>query len=433
MEKISENNEGKGVNLRSEPTGTASKLKVHKPAVNPKRIIVVALIVLIALANTACIPGFFTLKPKPPHEEVVAALKKVNDLKQQEYEAEFNFDIRSENPNLQTIYNIFSQCVFNVNTKLDKENKRCQVYWNIFYKDTDCGNFAFYGDFERLTLQSVFLGPKTFYFELKDLNRLAQEHFGLQLRIEDYLPVLFEIDEKTRREIETAIWDFYTKYYQDKITAGDQAVKLSVIENNREKKITCKELLLQMDQSAFEETSELFRIMLANPALRTLIKDKITQLLSIAQQNGDLATWPITAEEILAFRDQLDATLDQLLAGMLTGFTAAKTEIPQFFAFNGKILIDRKGFWRQMTASHTMQMTEAKTGEEVLFKVALKQSLINPGQKLTFSPFPAAEAINVGRLSAQEWKNLSQEISRNFLGQFSSNPLFQDLISLFIQ
>jgi len=78
-------------------------------------------------------------------------------------------------------------------------------------------------------------------------------------------------------------------------------------------------------------------------------------------------------------------------------------------------------------------MTEAKTGEEILFKVAMKQSLINPGQKLTFSPFPAAEAINAGRLSAQEWKNLSQEISRNFLGQFSSNPLFQDLISLFIQ
>jgi hypothetical protein len=35
---------------------------------------------MIALANTACIPGFFTFKPKPPHEEMVAALKKVNDL-----------------------------------------------------------------------------------------------------------------------------------------------------------------------------------------------------------------------------------------------------------------------------------------------------------------------------------------------------------------
>ena len=124
-----------------------------------------------------------------------------------------------------------------------------------------------YCDLEKISAQSVFLGPRIFYFEWKDLQPIVQKHFDLQFQITDYFPLLLETDEKTWEEVELAFYDFYADYYQDKITAGDKQVKLAVIENDQEKTITCKELLLQMDSAAFspEEISRLLQGIFSNP------------------------------------------------------------------------------------------------------------------------------------------------------------------------
>ena len=101
-----------------------------------------------------------------------------------------------------------------------------------------------------------------------------------------------------------------------------------------------------MDSAAFspEEMSRLLQGIFGNPAVRTLIKDKITQFITIAKNNGDLATWPITEEDLIAFRDNIDDQIDHFLTQIVTVLadTPTTTSPTSFTRMDGKILIDQK-------------------------------------------------------------------------------------------
>lgn len=414
----------------AKPTGINPKLTIpYKTAKKRGLLININLVTIICLVLVASLTGCV---PKAPHEQMIAALKKVNDLEYQELATKVSMGLQSDNAENQRIYQVISQISYELTTKFDKKDRRFLFDCNLLYKGENCGNLALYCDMEKITVQSVFLGPKSFYFEWKDLQKLAQDYFDLQIQITDYLPLLFETDEKTREQVEMAIFDFYTDYFRDKITVSKERVKLSVIENNQEKNITCKELVHHMDNDDFspEEVSRLLQGIFGNPAIRTLIKDKITQFITIAKNNGDLATWPVSEEQLIAFRDNIDAQIDHFLTLMVTGMVQTGTKIPPTSFGEIKIRIDQKGLWRNMITNQTMEITDPNTGELIQYKMMIEQNLINPGQVPTFPDFLPTEAINVGQISAAEWEVLVEEISVNLSTQVMLNPLFQDIIQL---
>ncbi|MBA2132657.1 hypothetical protein [Capillibacterium thermochitinicola] len=390
-----------------------------------------ALAVMIGLLLVTSLTGCV---PKAPHEHFIAALKLVNDLDYQEFVTKAAVRIQSDNPEYQKFYEIFNQVTFEITTKLDKVDRRFLFDLNLLYKGGNCGNLTFYCDLEKITAQSVFLGPKTFYINWNDLQQLIHKYFGFQVQITDYFPLLLETDEKTWEQVELAVYDFYTEYYRDKITAGDKQVKLSVMENGQEKIVPCKELILQMDQDdfAFEEMNRMLQGILGNPAVRTLVKDKITQFITIAKNNGDLATWPITEEQIIAFRDNLDLKIDHLLARMTAAIVQIETATPptSFTKMDGKIYLDRKGLWRSMVAEQTMDITDPNTGEVSRSTIMVEQSLINPGQKPAFPELLPATTVNVGQISADEWATIAEDVSINFFTQVMLNPLIRDIVQL---
>lgn len=390
-----------------------------------------ALAVMIGLLLVTSLTGCV---PKAPHEHFIAALKLVNDLDYQEFVTKAAVRIQSDNPEYQKFYEIFNQVTFEITTKLDKVDRRFLFDLSLLYKGGNCGNLTFYCDLEKITAQSVFLGPKTFYINWNDLQQLIHKYFGFQVQITDYFPLLLETDEKTWEQVELAVYDFYAEYYRDKITAGDKQVKLSVMENGQEKIVPCKELILQMDQDdfAFEEMNRMLQGILGNPAVRTLVKDKITQFITIAKNNGDLATWPITEEQIIAFRDNLDLKIDHLLARMTAAIVQIETATPptSFTKMDGKIYLDRKGLWRSMVAEQTMDITDPNTGEVSRSTIMVEQSLINPGQKPAFPELLPATTVNVGQISADEWATIAEDVSINFFTQVMLNPLIRDIVQL---
>lgn len=417
---------------------------MNKPAgVNPKRTVtmnitekkvtllklalVAIILLLLATAMTGCVP-------KAPYEHWVAALKKVNDLDYQEFVAKASMHFQTDDPEVQKIFQILNQVSFELTMKLDKEDHRLLFAFNLLYKGLDCGNLVLYCDLEKIVAKSVFLGPRSFCFEWKDLQPLVQNYFDVQFQITDYFPLLLETDEKTWEQVELAIYDFYAEYYRDKITAGDKQVKLAVIENDQEKTITCKELVLQMGNDDFspEEISRLLQGFFAKPAIRTLIKEKITQFITIAKNNGDLATWPLTEEELIAFCDHADDQIDHFLAETVTAIVQAvmATSPTSLTEMEGKIYIDQKGLWRNMLTDQTKYFTDPYTGEVSQFTMRIEQKLNNPGQKPTFPEFLPWATINVGQTSAEEWATLGQEIYLSLFAQIMVNPLFQDIMQL---
>lgn len=395
--------------------------------INPKLTVLVIIGLLLAAALTGCVP-------RAPHEQLVAAIKKVNDLEYQEMAAKASMSLQSDNAENQKIYELISKISFEVVLKLDKKDHRYFLAFDLLYKGVNCGNLALYCDTEKITAQSVFFGPKTFCFEWKDLQRLAQDYLGLQVQITDYLPLLFETDQKTRKQVEKALYDFYADYFRDKITAGNKRVELSVIENDQEKSITCQELIMQMDNDDFspEEIGRFLQGILGNSAVRSLIKEKITQFITIAKNNGDLATWPVTEEELIAFRDNIDTQIDHFQALLASTAVQAGTAAVEtsFTEMNGKIRIDKKGLWRNMLTTQTMAYTVPYTGEKIEYKMTIEQNLVNPGQKPAFPEYLPGEVINVGQTSSVEWEAIAEEISTNIFTQLLFNPLFQDIAQL---
>lgn len=418
----------------SKPTGLTPKRTIPKSTTEKRRTMgKLAMVAIIGLLLVTTLTG---CTPKAPHEQWVAAMKKVNDLDYQEYVATISFDIQSDNLEKQEFYQIFNQITFELNLKLDKEDHRFLFDFDLLYKGVNCGNLTLYCDLEKITAQSLFLGPKTFYFEWKDLQPLIEKYLGIQFQITDYFPLLLETDEELWKQVELAIYDFYAEFYQDKISAGDKQVKLAVIENNAEKTITCKELIMQLDNDDLspEEINRLLQGLFANPAVRNLIKDKITQFITIAKNNGDLTTWPISEEELIAFRDSVDDKIEQWLTWMSALIaqaesTASPTSVKEVTS-KSTIRIDQKGLWRNMSTEQAMNFTDPYTGEVIQSTMWMEQNLINPGQKLVFPDFSPVGAVNLGQTSDEEWETLGNEIYLNLFAQVMVNPLFQDFIQL---
>jgi hypothetical protein len=153
---------------------------------------------MLVTSLTGCVP-------KAPHEQMIAAMKKVNDLEYQELAAKASIILQSDNPENQKLYELINELSYEIILKLDKKDHRYFFGFNLLYKGVNCGNLALYCDMEKITAQSVFLGQRTFYFEWRDLQRLAQDFFDLQFQINDYLPLLFETDEKTWEQVEMAV------------------------------------------------------------------------------------------------------------------------------------------------------------------------------------------------------------------------------------
>ena len=191
---------------------------------------------------------------------------------------------------------------------------------------------------------------------------------------------------------------------------------------------------LDNDDLSPEEINRLLQGLFANPAVRNLIKDKITQFITIAKNNGDLTTWPISEEELIAFRDSVDDKIEQWLTWMSALIaqaesTASPTSVKEVTS-KSTIRIDQKGLWRNMSTEQAMNFTDPYTGEVIQSTRWMEQNLINPGQKPVFPDFSPVGAVNLGQTSDEEWETLGNEIYLNLFAQVMVNPLFQDFIQL---
>jgi hypothetical protein len=390
----------------------------------------ILLLVLAFFMVTAT--GCFGLLPKAPHEEVIAAAKKTDNLREMDYTANLSFQIKSEDPQLATFVQIFNEISIPLRVKVDKNEKRGQLAFGINYKGKDCGNLLLYTDRELISAQSNFLGTKTFFFAWNDLQPLIQDNFGWQVQFTDYFPLLFETKRKTSRQAKAALYDLYTEFYAAHLTAGQKKVDLTITDGKQEETLVCKEIILEMgyEDLGLEASNRYFRALLENEAIISLLKEKITQLVTIAQNNGDLATWPLTEEELLYFRDNIDLCLDELADTLFPEEQLTQAVLQPQMSLQGAFHIDRRGLIRNIALTQVMEYSDLASAEPFSAEIYMDINLLNPKQALTFIDFSEAEMVDVGKLSAEEGAEIGEELLMNLVAQLMVNPLIQDILQL---
>ncbi|NLZ43952.1 MAG: hypothetical protein GX894_03760 [Clostridia bacterium] len=374
-------------------------------------------------------------KPRTPSEELIMAMKKTYDYKTLEVNSSLNLEIQIEAPEAEKIQQILNNITLQAFQKSDEKNLRYQMDLKLLYKGQNCGSLTLYADLEKLVLQSPFLSPRPFFLSWKDFPALTSQYLdGVQVCIADYFPLLFDEKLSTIKKLEEAIYPAYADFLAGKVRKNPKKTSVTLVEKKGKTTYSCREYIvtLKNDETLQEDYKKFFIAILENTTIRNLLREKITAIIEIAKNNGDLATWPWTEEEIQEFAANLDTNLDQLVE-FITG------EYPQLTApapgsqmeVKYRINVDESGIIRAMVMDQTMGIPEAPVaGSEPVVKVFVETQMLNFGEEPEFMEFNPAGAFDAGRAPEEDWEAMIEEIKINFFVQLYLNPLFQELSDL---
>ena len=375
-------------------------------------------------------------KPRTPAEELIAAMKKSSDFDTFEIagSSSLNMEFQSGDPQDQTINQLLSNITLDLLQKCDKKTLRYQLDLKLLYKGENCGTLTLYADLEKIILQTPFLGPKQFFFSWEDSPALTTQYLnGIQIHIADYLPLIFDEGLATFKQIQEAAYPAYAKFLAERVTVSPEKTRITLTEKGEEKTYTCKEYILRYkyDETLQKDYSEFFVAILENETVRGLLKERIASFVEIAKNNGDLATWEWSEEEIMAFSGELDANLDQLVETLVeqymslsTSSSAGQIEMDQ------RISVDNSGLIRASVANQTIQLKEENAGLNAMVSTSMEMQWLNFGEELTFIELDPAKAFDAGKASEEEWAAIIEEVKINFLGQLLINPLFHEIMNL---
>lgn len=398
-------------------------------------LVLICLVLVAGIVAAGFFTGIFRMEPKTPCEEIIAASQKLYEFTTIEASANINYYIMTDDPEMTAVNEILNNVTINLLEKIDQKENRFQLDLNLLYKGLNCGNLLLYFDMEKAAIQSQFLGQKTICFEWTDSAAVTSEFLdGMQIHLEDYLPILIDEDHGALQQIQTASYEIFAEQFGESIKTNPEKVNITLMEDGKEKTYACKEYLLNLNNAtgSQEISQEYLLAILEHEAIRSLFKEKISEFIEVAKNNGDMDTWPVTEEEIRSFTDNLDEHWNVLTASIMDQFAlmnADATETSQMES-EFKLRIDKSGIYRNLNLDQSMQMVDEATGLPINIKAIVEMNLINLGKKLAFAEIDMNEAFNAGKASEAEWSTLGEEVTMNALGQIMINPLFQDIMKI---
>jgi hypothetical protein len=373
-------------------------------------------------------------KPRTPSEELIAAMKKTYDHETLELNASFSLEIQTGVPEAEMIRQILNNITLHLCQKTDEKDLRYQMDLGLLYKGQNCGSLTLYADMEKIVLQSPFLGPKPFFFMWEDSPALTSQYLdGIQVSIADYLPLLFDKDRSTFKQLEEAVYPAYSDFLAGKVTKNPKKTPVTLTEKKGQTTYSCKEYIMALknDEKLQEDYIKFYTAILENKTIRNLLKEKVAAFVDIAENNGDLATWPWTEEEVREFAADLDTHLDRLVELFAGEYAPLAASASGGQEINYRISVDESGIIRAMVIDQTMPIPEAPLGSvEPAVKVFSEMQVVNIGEELDFMEFNPVFAFDAGKASEEDWEDMIEEIKINFFIQLYINPLFQELANI---
>ena len=412
-----------------------SGLKVtgNRPKKTPLFMAIAALLLVVAMVLSGC-------QPKTHSEEVIAAVKKTFDYETIESSANLSFNLAYEtvNPTEQAFSELFNNISLHLLQKFDQKDLRYQLDFNLFYKGLNCGSFTLYADMEKVVFQSPFLYHKPFCFNWEDSPAFTSKYLnGIQIHSADYLRLIFDENLTTFKRLQEVYYAAYADFLAERVTVNKEKVHVTLAEKDEKKTFTCQEYILDLDynETFVQDYQKFISAILKNETLLTILKEKIGEFVELAKNNGDLATWPWTENEIRDFAENLDTYLNQLLEVVMENIILSvdtSTSLNQIES-DYRIRIDESGLIRNMAINQNQHYIKEEAAISPLsINITMNFDLFNYGEQLAFTEFDPAGAFDLGKASETEWTTVREYIMMKAIEQIMVNPLLQDFIALFM-
>jgi len=381
--------------------------------------------IAVTLVIVGALVGLFfgVIKPliagSTPVNKTLTAVGKLND-----YDAiDMTTKIKLKADGMQGA--IFDDLAFVINTKGNQKSKTGSFDIGVTFKDSSIATINAYYDEKVVILRSEELFEDTLYVNIEDLKDLLEE-----ANLEDIAGSANSINTEAYKKFGEdlvkdknfkAVQDNYEKFLKKNLNdfiKSKGKVDVKVVEGGKEKTIKCEELTLTVNKEFVSKVVlGLAKEVSEDKNLKALVKEKLPELIDLANENGVLEAANFDMDEYEEFMENFDKNWDDAMKELksnLEGNTVKENIEKMNFNYEVGLKIDDKNRLRQFVFDIDMgNMGNAITTSQSKLGISI-EGTFNAFDKDVVINKPSIDgAVNLAEMDEMEMISLIGEIQEN--------------------
>ncbi|MDP4089492.1 MAG: zinc ribbon domain-containing protein [Bacillota bacterium] len=320
----------------------------------PVFVAILAVVLVIALLTGSYFTfGKQLLAKKDPVNKTINSVTNIKDATAVDSETVIKVKLNGASGDNVLVKSLAEDMAVKVNSKYNKDKSQADIKFAFVMKDQSLADIDMYVDQDIVVISSEGLLDKPLYFNMKDIQKLAEEQ-GQDVpsfNYKDYEPLLKNLDKSSNYK---AMSSDYRKFFEDvlkEFTKKTGTVDVKVVENGKERTIKCDESTITIDENFIKKVVVgLLDKASTDKNLKALIKEKADEFYKVAEKNGDLEKFGITADSYKEAMSQFDSSWDEAMTQLKDNMGQVEDQLSSLkFNSTAKFKVDSDNRLRQVT------------------------------------------------------------------------------------
>ena len=306
-------------------------------------------------------------------------------------------------------------------TKIMSSKSLSQNYYdiNITYKKSQFIAMKLFVDKEGIVVSCPKLYKKNIFINWKDINKLQDknpESSNVAINFDNYQSVLKLDNSKYYKDVSKKYLDSISQKLDPKITKKNSEDVDYVDVNGKNKTAVCDELDMNMTSSELNDiVKDLVLQASSDPNVKSLIKDKVKEFISVVDKNNDYSKWNFTKDDAKKFWDDFDNNYDEGVSNIKDGTENMDSQEKDISSeLNFKFKIDSDNRLKEMDYKATVKSTD-EDFKGFSFSINQTTKIDSSNSKITIGKLSKSGAEDLYKLDEYKQDDLLDEIEKNFL------------------
>ncbi len=307
------------------------------------------------------------------------------------------------------IENIVEQCTLRVNNKVDKKTNERYSKVSLIHKKDNILNGEIYSNKEYIAISMPQLYRDIMYIKWEDINKLINNKGNNDasgaIDPKNYDNVLNIKKSKYYDKVNEDYKDFFNKAMDDYVTKGD-TVDLNI--KDKEKTVKCDEIVVHLDnEGIIKVLNAFFKKVSKDENLKLLVKEKVFEFLSTAQNNEDLNKFNLSKEDVDKIKKEFNSEYDSFMSELSCIEKADKKGFNAKINSLTKVRVDSKNYIRGFKSQVSIE------NKKTSFNFISDTVVNSINSKLHIKKISKEEAKDISKLIPEDRDNIVKEAGNN--------------------
>ncbi|EPY6431580.1 zinc ribbon domain-containing protein [Clostridium sporogenes] len=307
------------------------------------------------------------------------------------------------------IENIVEQCTLRVNNKVDKKTNERYSKVSLIHKKDNILNGEIYSNKEYIAISMPQLYRDIMYIKWEDINKLINNKGNNDasgaIDPKNYDNVLNIKKSKYYDKVNEDYKDFFNKAMDDYVTKGD-TVDLNI--KDKEKTVKCDEIVVHLDnEGIIKVLNAFFKKVSKDENLKLLVKEKVFEFLSTAQNNEDLNKFNLSKEDVDKIKKEFNSEYDSFMSELSYIEKADKKGLNGKINSLTKVRVDSKNYIRGFKSQVSIE------NKKTSFNFISNTVVNSINSKLHIKKISKEGAKDISKLTPEDRDNIVKEAGNN--------------------